>query len=117
MKEATKSARQGEAVFFAVDAVPEGAKEVKPQAGHHVVAHSETGHHHIIGADGVTMWEHPTNPLVCFLRMETVTQMDVEHLRAHDTHETLRLLGKPGKVWQRNIQREWTPDGWRRVAD
>ena len=39
---------------------------------------------------------------------------DVEHLWPFDTHETIRLT--PGK-WEIRRQREWSPEGWRRVED
>lgn len=117
MKTADKAARQGEAFFFKVSEIAEGSKEVSPNNGEHIVSHSETGHHHTVSAEGIRMLEHPSDPNVCYLVMDSVEHIDIEHLRSFDTHETLRLLGSPGDVWQRNIQQEWSPDGWRQVAD
>ena len=53
------------------------------------------------------------DPLVAILAVEGAFA-DVVHLRAHDTHETLRLLQG---YWEVRRQREWTPEGWRRVED
>ena len=69
------------------------------------------------------MFEEPKgNGLVCYLRMDIgldadIGGVDVVHHRPWDTHETIRLLGNPGDVWEVRCQREHTPEGWRRVED
>ena len=112
-------AAQGDVLFRRVKAVPDTAVKVA-RTGPLVVAHSETGHHHVIESDAVTMFEVPGNPLVAYLQLEGPdcgAGIDVIHRRPWDTHETLRLLGKPGDVFEVRRQREWTPEGWQRVAD
>lgn len=121
MKTAIKLAAQGDVIFRRVDKIPPKATEV-PRKGPIVVAHSETGHHHAINDRGVTMFEEPGSALVCYLRMDTgldanVGGVDVVHNRPFDTHETIRLLGKPGDIWEVRRQREHTPEGWKRVLD
>lgn len=108
-------AAQGDLVIRRVPAVPKEFLPVK-ETGPIVVAHSETGHHHAIDADGVVRFEAPGNPLVCYLRLEAVEQADIVHHRPWDTHETLRLSGL-GSTFEVRRQREYTPEGWRRVAD
>jgi hypothetical protein len=108
-------------LFRKVAALPTNAKEVK-RNGDIVVAHSETGHHHSIADKAVSHFEIPGDSLVCYLRMDHAFNyapggVDVVHHRPWDTHETIRLLGKPGDVWEVRRQREFTPEGWRRVAD
>ena len=120
MNTAKKMAAQGDCIFVKVKALPEGAKEL-PRKGPIIVAHSETGHHHAVDSLHVKAFEVPGNSLVTYLRFDNgvseVGGADVVHHRPWDTHEMIRLLGKPGDVWQVRRQREWTPEGWRRVED
>jgi len=81
-----------------------------------VAAHSETGHHHAIDDTGVVQYASP-DPLKCYLVLEGAEHADVVHYRSFDTHETVRLLGGIGSVWEVRRQREWEPEGWRRVED
>ena len=119
MKEIKDMAAQGDCLFRRVSAIPAGAVEV-PRKGPIIVAHSETGHHHAIESVFVRQYDVPGNSLVSYLQMDvglTDAGADVVHHRPWDTHETLRLLGKPGDVWEVRRQREWSPEGWRRVED
>ena len=117
IKEANKVARQGEAFFLRVPSMPEGVKEISAENGKLIVSHSETGHDHVVEDKGVKFYQHPADPLIAFLMFETAEFADVVHKRDYDTHDTVRLLGKPGTIWQRNLQREWTPEGWEQVMD
>lgn len=119
MKEIERCGAQGDIILRRVSEVPEGYTEAKRENGVLVVTHSETGHHHAIKHDGVTMFENPSDPLVAYLRMDIGVSAELEHLRPYDTHETLRLLGdkKKATVWEVRRQREWSPEGWRRVVD
>ena len=108
---------QGDVLFRRVKSVPKDAREVKREAGDPIVcAHSETGHSHIIQSPDVRLFE-TNDPFTCYLRLE-VPHADVVHLRPHDTHETLRLLGEAGgAVYQVRRQREHSPEGYRMVQD
>jgi hypothetical protein len=122
MKEIKKIGAQGDVLFVRKRALPAAAtEEVKPEAGKVIVTHSETGHHHAIDDLSTKMFRAPGEPLVAYLQLgEGCAQsggVDVVHHRAWDTHETLRLLGKPGAVFEIRRQREYTPQGWRRVED
>lgn len=115
MKELTKIGFQGDVCFKRVSEMPDSAKR-EARNGALIVAHSETGHHHSIDDSGVVRYD-VGDPLVCYLQLsENVEHVDVVHHRSFDTHETMRLLG-PGSIWKVIRQREWTPDGWRRVED
>jgi hypothetical protein len=119
MKTATNRIAQGDVLFRKVAAVPNKAKRVDGN-GPLVVAHSETGHHHVVDQPGVAMFEIPGDSLVAYLRLEGPdcgAGIDVIHQRPWDTHETVRLLGNVGDVFEVRRQREWAPEGWRRVAD
>ena len=112
MKVVTRMVAQGDVVLMRVSGgVPDGARAVD----HKIVTHSETGHHHI--ADGAcALFEDRADPLICYLRMDH-EEVVVKHLRGYDTHEPVTLKGQPGDVWQIRRQREWSPEGWRRVQD
>ena len=120
MKTATNRIAQGDVLFRRVPAIPAEAKAVK-RRGPIVVAHSETGHNHVIEDLSVEQFDVPGNPLVCYLQLtdgcQDVGGVDVKHLRTWDTHEAVRLLGNSGDIWEVRRQREWSPEGWRRVAD
>lgn len=103
---------QGDVLFRRIAALPEGAKPID-EKGRIVVAHSETGHHHAIDDTGVVRFEM-NDPLVCYLQL-AADHCDVVHHRPFDTHETIRLSG--AGVFEVRRQREYTPEGWRRVED
>lgn len=103
---------QGDIMFVPVKKIPADAKEQAAVAGKHVLAHSETGHDHTIDADGVVFYEGGDDPLTCYLALEEPKK--VVHNRNWDTHDPISL--KAGK-WMGRRQREYTPEGWRRVED
>lgn len=117
-----KMAAQGDVLFRKMRSkkIPKDFVEVR-KPGPIVVAHSETGHHHTAEASPhgeLRCYENPADPLVCFLQMGTdCVDFTVTHHRPFDTHAPLKMLGKPGDVWQVRRQREHTPEGWRRVQD
>jgi hypothetical protein len=78
-----------------------------------VIAHSETGHHHVAKYADVL---GGLNPMVMFLKAKQ-EHVDVVHLRDYDTHETYRFFTDPGDMFIIKRQREQSPQGWRRVED
>lgn len=114
MKTFNKTAAQGDLLLRRVDSLPEGLEEAKPdKSGRHIVAHSETGHHHYLKHDGVAYFRDPKDPMVAYLRIGT-EGADLVHDRPFDTHETIHVSEG---VYQVRRQREHTPDGWRRIED
>jgi len=111
---------QGDVFFTLVPASRRPAdlgKLVSPTADNkHIVAHSETGHHHVMDGDAVDVYE-TNNPLISFLEVLTSGDAVVTHLRDYDTHAPVALPGIPGELWQKTLQRESTPEGWIRVQD
>jgi hypothetical protein len=110
------TAAQGDVCFIRRDVLPSGLTEIAPQNGRIVVTHSETGHDHVMVLDrtpepAVRMYSGD-NPLVAWLAVNRPTAL--EHLRPHDTHEP--ILFEPG-VYEVRRQREYTPEGFRRVED
>lgn len=112
-----KGVFQGDVYLRRVAALPDEAKPAAlSQGGRVVIAHSETGHHHAIDDLGVVRYE-VGDPLRCYLLLESTATADVVHHRPFDTHETYRLAGGKGAVYEVIRQREYTPAGWRRVED
>lgn len=117
MKEVKEIACQGDVLVRKVGSIPESFKEV---TGRMVVAHSETGHDHVIDDNpGAKLFRDPANPNVCYLRLEGADHADLVHHRDYHTHETLRLLGEKSgfTIFECKRQQEMTPAGWRQVQD
>lgn len=117
MKTFKNQAAQGDLLIRRIEKLPEGAKAVKSEKGFHIVAHSETGHNHVI-ADRPNVTLYTTgDPMVSYLQVieaTDATETLLEHLRSFDTHETIKI---PSGVFEIRRQREYTPEGWRRVED
>ncbi len=104
---------QGDIYIRRIDTpIPANAVIVPPENGKVIVTHSETGHHHVMAADSVTMYRLPDSIMDCLLVVKDATAL--EHLREFDTHEP--ILFEPG-TYQVRRQREYSPEGWRRVED
>jgi len=103
---------QGDVYIRRIDSLPQNAVEVAPENGHLIVAHSETGHNHVMEASKAKMYTLPDSIMDCLLVVEESTVL--EHLRSFDTHEP--ILFEPG-VYHVRRQREYTSEGWRKVQD
>lgn len=112
MKTFENMAAQGDVFVSRIECLPTGAVLVQPENEHVIVAHSETGHSHVMSAETVQLYRLPEELYECFLVVSQPTPL--EHLRSFDTHES--ILFKPGVYRVRN-QREHVPEGWRRAAD
>lgn len=120
MKTFEKTCAQGDVFFTKIDALPEDIEEIKPEGGHVVVAHSETGHHHVMERTHVKHYQPksktygrlPEEIYEAFLVVEEPTAL--KHLRDFDTHEPIMF---DAGVYRVRRQREHTPEGYRRVED
>lgn len=112
MKTFKTHAAQGDVLFLKIDGLPKGVQMVNPENGKVIVAHSETGHHHVMDAKTTTMYRLPEEIYEAFLVVKAPT--DLSHERGFDTHESIRF--EPGTYRVRR-QREYTPEGYRRAAD
>lgn len=113
----TNCAAQGDLLLRRVNRLPETAKAVEPEAGLFVVAHSETGHNHVIDAKPNVKWYTVDDPMVSYLEVieaTDATETLLRHLRGFDTHTTIVI---PPGIFELRRQREYTPEGWRRVED
>jgi hypothetical protein len=116
MRTFTKIAAQGDFLIFRIDSIPTNVEPVTPENGVYVIAHSETGHNHVMEAERVTAYKpagvKEVDLYQMFFSVEAPTE--INHLRSFDTHEA--LLVPPGNYEVRR-QREYTPEGFRRAAD
>lgn len=112
MKTFTKMFAQGDVLFERINELPKKAKLIAPIKGRVIVAHSETGHHHVMDADRTELYRLPEEIYECFLVVHKAD--DLVHLRSYDTHETVHF--EPG-IYRVQRQREHTPEGLRRVED
>ena len=117
MRTFQKQAAQGDLFIRRIEALPVGLKLMATEAGNYIVAHSETGHHHVIEARSNVMVYTTDDPLVSYMQVleaADATENLIEHLRSFDTHESIKIgVGN----YEIRRQREYTPEGWRRVAD
>ena len=117
MKTFKNQAAQGDLFIRRIDKLPDGVKPMSSEHGNFIVAHSETGHHHIISERPNVQMYATDDPMMSYLQVIDATEQTealLEHLRGHDTHETIKITSG---IYELRRQREHTPEGWRRVAD
>ena len=108
----TRPSFQGDVAIRRIDKLPAGLEPATPQGGHHIVAHSETGHNHVIDSRAAQLLIDKTNAFIAYLDVRE--PCDLTHLRDHDTHAPLHV--EPG-FYEVRRQRENAPEGWRRAQD
>jgi hypothetical protein len=92
--------------------IPKNAIEVQPEGKYVIVTHSETNHNHVMEKEKVKMYQLPDSIMKCLLVVSDPVAL--EHLRDYDTHEP--ILFEPG-TYEVHRQREYTPEGFRKVQD
>lgn len=109
-------AAQGDMLMTRIDRLPDGVKEMKAENGVFILAHSETGHNHVVKAQpGIRYYANDNDPFTAYLVVDNAPeQCFVEHLRGWDTHHPISFSDGVYKIKR---QREYTPEGFRRVAD
>lgn len=118
-KNAVNFYRQGDVGIFRIgDAEDEVltkklGKEIKRDNGRIVVQWGEvTGHHHAIATKGVKFFE-PTDEAALDLGNRILQVLQPATL-THDEHAQIEL---PAGMYEVRIQKEYTPQGLRNVAD
>jgi phosphoribosyl 1,2-cyclic phosphodiesterase len=117
MKTFLNCAAQGDVLIRRVDILPLNISRLPPENGVYVVAHSETGHHHVIDATDNVLWYSGDDSMVTYLEVVEATDQAeclLQHLRSYDTHEALII---PPGIYELRRQREHAPEGWRKVQD
>lgn len=114
MKTFENCAAQGDLLVRRIDNLPKGLKKIKPEKGKYVLAHSETGHHHVVKSNPGVECFMGDDPLVSYMTVIDQTEVVLEHLRNFDKHESILVKGGTYEIRR---QREYVPEGYRRVAD
>ena len=112
MRTFKNQAAQGDVFFERIEEMPEGLELAKLDNGNFVVAHSESGHNHVIDSRNAQLFIDKTNQFIAYLKV--MAPAELKHLRDHDTHETLAF--EPG-IYRIRRQREATPEGWQKAQD
>ena len=113
MKTFDRIAAQGDVMIIRIEKMPGGLQEVAPVENKHVVAHSETGHHHTILSDRVKYFRpDDSGAFAAYVSVDESTPL--VHERGFDTHESILLA--PGNYLIKR-QREYTPEGFRAAQD
>jgi len=113
MKTFKDIAAQGDMLIRRIEALPEDAKPAEAFNGAFVLAHSETGHNHIVMERPGVRFFSAMDEFRSYLIVEG-EPAELQHQRSFDTHESLRI--EPG-IYEVRRQREYTPEGFRRAAD
>jgi len=103
---------QGDLMIRRIDDLPSDIKPSKPEGDVYILAHSETGHHHVIESRAAECFINKTNDFIAYLNV--ASEAEIRHLRDFDTHEPITLT--PG-VYEVRRQREYIAEGFRRVED
>ena len=80
--------RQGDAMFILLDELPDDAVKIESNDPETIIAHSETGHNHVIKSNDIDFYKASNDDKFGFY---IVTKSDtyVTHLRAKDTHDKI----------------------------
>ena len=105
---------QGDILIIPVNAILANAKAAKADGDHFVIAHSETGHHHVIDRAKAEVFEAADDAFIAYVRALD-DGAEIEHKRPFDTHETIGL--SPNQTYEIRRQREYMPEGFRAAQD
>lgn len=106
-------AAQGDMLIRRVESIPADAVKAKAEAGNYILAHSETGHNHVVKAKpDVEFYQHANDNFIAYLVVNNEAM--VEHMRDHHTHETIKF---DKGIYEIRRQREYTPEGFRKAQD
>lgn len=119
MKTFKNMAAQGDLIILRIKKLPDNLVKVDPVEGKIVVAHSESGHDHVMvleRPDVVRAYKDKDTSEVDLYEMffEIDEPTRIEHLRSFDTHKSLQV---PAGKFMIKRQREHVPEGFRRAAD
>lgn len=105
---------QGDILIIPIKAIPKTAKVANAEDDHFIIAHSETGHHHVIEKTKAEVYEAADDQFIAYIKT-LGDGAKIEHKRPFDTHETINLV--PNQAYEVHRQREHVPEGFRRAAD
>jgi hypothetical protein len=107
--------------LFTSEEVDPAWEEVISTTGTYVVAHSETGHHHVLRATAgsarpalLRNIRSENSEITSLVRVPKDGTAEIVHLRDSHTHGTIIL---PPGAWYLLRQQRPTPEGWEVVVD
>jgi hypothetical protein len=102
--------RHGDVFLKEVDIQPPADAKVSDKA---VLAEGEvTGHHHVLTAPKIESWILDLASNVKYVKVDTEAKLD------HPEHGLITVPANlPGKAWEASIQRVYSPEAIRNVAD
>jgi hypothetical protein len=110
----TKPIAQGDILIIPITDIPAGAKPATANGGKYIVAHSETGHHHVIEKVRAEVYEAADDSFIAYVRTLS-SGAEIVHKRDFHTHEAIGLA--PNQTYEIRRQREYVPEGFRRARD
>lgn len=105
---------QGDILIIPIKTIPVTAKPAKADGSNFILAHSETGHHHVIERAKAEVYEAADDSFIAYIHT-LCDGAEITHQRPFDTHEPLTL--SPGQNYEVRRQREYVPEGFRRAVD
>lgn len=109
-----KPMAQGDLLIIPIAAIPANVKPAKAKGAFHILAHSETGHHHVIEKARAQVYEAAGDDFVAYLQTLS-SGAEIVHKRDFHTHETIGL--GPNQAYEIRRQREYVPEGFRKAQD
>lgn len=108
--------RQGDVIIQRVDAMPaQGLTQVEKDNGRTILAYGEvTGHAHAVQGESVSLYELIDSSDVAEMRDRFLTVEEDAAVVSHEEHAPIDL---PAGTYKITIQREYSPEGIRNVAD
>ena len=110
----TRPMAQGDILVIPITVIPTAVKPAVAEGVHYIVAHSETGHNHVIDRARAEVYEAADDAFIAYVRT-LGDGAEITHQRDFDTHETIALA--PNQTYEIRRQREYVPEGFRRAAD
>lgn len=107
-----RQAAQGDLLITKVDKIPEGFMKEEVASADYTVAHSETGHNHVMASKDIDFFTAANDPLCLYIVVKNETP--VRHLRDFHTHKPIMV---PPGTYRINRQRESIPEGFRKAQD
>lgn len=110
----TRPVAQGDILIIPIDIIPENVKAGNTKGAHYIIAHSETGHDHVIDRAKAEVYEAADDSFIAYIRTLGEGAI-IKHQRDFDTHESVAL--EPNKTYQIRRQREYVAEGFRAAQD
>lgn len=109
-----KPMAQGDVLFVPIEKIPANVKPAVAEGQYYIIAHSETGHHHVIDRAKAEVFEAADDAFVAYIRT-LGDGAEIVHKRSFDTHPTIGF--EPNKTYQVFRQREHIAEGFRKAQD